>query len=156
MATIHETKQRFKGDHGKLFGEAGKLLDIAESLLEKREGYQRRLEKIGILGLGATSFLVAGGTFLIFSPLSSAPANLFLVVLAYLYAFLLGVFCFLAWARTTELIKRENRAFYEIGDLLRALELGIVEQESLTELEQAEFRIRLSRFDIGPGSNPRQ
>jgi ribosomal protein L7/L12 len=50
--------------------------------------------------------------------------------------------------------RRDRRAFFEIVDMLREIRGPLIAKGKLTTLEEAELRIRLSRFAIGPRKSP--
>ncbi len=70
---------------------------------------------------------------------------------SYLYGFATGATLVYMQARIRRQVVRERRALHSIVSMLRDLEKGIAEKNNLSTLERAEFRIRLSRFDIGRG-----
>jgi hypothetical protein len=47
---------------------------------------------------------------------------------------------------------RDQRALYQIVELLREIEGALARKGNWSTLDRAQFRIRLSRFDIGPSS----
>ncbi|WP_145269357.1 hypothetical protein [Tautonia plasticadhaerens] len=51
-------------------------------------------------------------------------------------------------------LRRDGRALMSLIDLLREIEASASDRKNLTNLQRAELRIRLSRFDIGPMREP--
>jgi hypothetical protein len=72
-------------------------------------------------------------------------------LLPFFYLVLCAVYVYYMRGKMDRQLARERRALHRIVDLLRDVEKGIVEKNNLSTMERTEFRIRLSRFDIGPG-----
>jgi uncharacterized membrane protein YhaH (DUF805 family) len=136
------------GTNSPLFQEAEKLLKMAEELNEKSERTERRLYMYAFMVV-TTIFAIFSMLFT-FQELFNYPDNPFLVVLIFFYTGTLIAAGSLLVMRVMKRRKRDQRALYEIVDMLRELEHSMMEREQISQLERAEFRIRLSRFDIGP------
>ncbi len=155
MSIVDE--EPFLGREGgrKLYEDADKLLRLAEGLQEKCEQYEEKRDQQfalqGIIILFFTIPLVYLGFSMSRPGEENGVANVWfwLAVTAF---YLYGVRCLIHMRlQFNGLIARERRAFHSVVDMLRDLEKGISGQDILSTLERAEFRIRLSRFDIGPG-----
>lgn len=151
MSTVNDEPLMGREEGRKLYEEADKLLRLAEELQDKSEQYVRRLGWLLAWGVSAFAFFVIAATwFTITLPDDSVYKSL-PMVFASVYGLAAGIF--LGWmrAKTLQQLTRERRALHSIVDMLRGLEKGIADKNNLSTLERAEFRIRLSRLDIGPG-----
>jgi hypothetical protein len=149
MSTVNDESLTDREEGRKLYEESDKLLCLAERLLDKCEQYERRLWLLIAICLTSAAF----GGLAVYLNTTLPNDSIFKTLqipLSVIYAF--GVFyvCYIT-RRTSRHLVRERRALYSIVDMLRDLEKGIAEKDNLSTLERAEFRIRLSRFDIGPG-----
>jgi hypothetical protein len=157
MSTVHDGPLRRPLESRALYEEADRLLRLAEALQDKCEGYERKLGMLVVLAVGTMAAVGTAAVYLAFlSPAAIASFSPW-VVLALFYEIAGGAYWAYVWSRVRRQLARERRALHRIVDMLRDLELGIAETNHLSSLERAEFRIRLSRFDIGPGrSCPQQ
>jgi len=149
MSTVNDEPLVDREEGRRLYEEADKLLRLAEELQDKCEQYERRLWMLVAICLMMTVFAAAGASLAIALPKDSFYRTLLtpggiLVAIAPFYLYYVI-------ARTSGPLRRERRALHSIVDMLRGLEKGIAEKNNLSTLERAEFRIRLSRLDIGPG-----
>jgi hypothetical protein len=135
-----------------VYQEAEKLLKIAEQWEEKCETRERRLELVRLLAIMATFTLIIAG-FGLYYGIKNEDWEYRAVVIAVVAVNMSGMayYWLYIWGKSRRLLERDQRALYEIVDMLREVEKGIAERYQLSSLERAEFRIRLSRFDIGPG-----
>lgn len=149
MSTVNDELHIDREEGRKLYEEADKLLSLAERLQEKCEQYQRN-QWIS----WAVSFMIAVfgavGVNLIALTIGWSYRTL-LVTTSWIIVLIAGFWPAYVFVRTRPLLTRERRAIHSIVDMLRGLEKGIAEKNNLSTLERAELRIRLSRFDIGPG-----
>lgn len=150
MSTVNDEPATGHEEPGRLYEEADKLLGLAERLQDKCEQYERRLWLLFAACTGLTVAFWSLAVYLSFLPFSNRLGYLW-AVLAFLYGFGVTTFWRFMWAKVDQRLTRERRALHSIVDMLRDLEKGIAERNNLSALERAEFRIRLSRFDIGPG-----
>jgi hypothetical protein len=137
------------GTNSPLFLEAEKLLKMAEELNENCEQVERRLYVYGFTIVSAIFAIVS--VLFTFWEVFNNPGYAFLIVLVLFYTFMLVAAGSFLVMRVLKRRRRDQRALYEIVDMLRELEHSMMERENISPLERAEFRIRLSRFDIGPG-----
>lgn len=151
MSTVNDEPLMDREEGRKLHEEADKLLRLAEGFQDKCEQYERSLWMLLAIGVGMFgAFLLAGAYLSSAVPDDSVyrgwiwPLGLF---------YLIADFALVYWMaeKIRRKLARERRALLGIVDMLRGLEKGIAERDNLSTLERAEFRIRLSRFDIGPG-----
>jgi len=138
-------------------GEVEKILSLAEELQDNCERYSYRISMFRIVEF---TTILLGITILLFF----FKVNEFDIVNFYgLLSVLVSIFIILAsFIYTIEYIivrnyiksrRRDSRALYEIVEMLR--ELGEVQgkNEGWSELDRAQYRIRLSRFGIGDGNS---
>jgi hypothetical protein len=136
------------GTKSPLFPEAEKLLRMAEELNENCERQERRLYMYGFSVVSAIVAIIS--VLFTFREMFNNQGNASLIVLILFYTVaMLAAGTFLVM-RVLKRRRRDQRALYEIVDMLRELEHSMMEREQVSQLERAEFRIRLSRFDIGP------
>lgn len=155
MATVDREPPETHEGPRRLYEDADKLLSLAESCQDRCENYDRcKRELVGwsLGGLFILAVIVVVMTTTAFTQgtvLSKIAfiIDFFTIVLILYYTFKFRVI----YQEYAKMSNREKRALYSIVDMLREIEKGIAEESHLTTLERAEFRIRLSRFDIGPG-----
>ncbi|GEM_PF-4693664 len=148
MATENEIEQMSEeGNERSIHVE--KLLVLAERFQEKCELHERRIWFMGFVSaffvfacLGLATYWFA--TYQ--SPTDRVFNSGFLV---YTIMFAFSVVYYLT--RYHRFLRRDRRALFSIVDMLREFESALVKRNQMSMLERAEFRIRLSRFDIGPG-----
>ncbi|HTU90826.1 MAG TPA: hypothetical protein VMF69_12175 [Gemmataceae bacterium] len=152
MSTVNDEPLLDRPEGGrKLSEEADKLLRLAEGFQDKCEQYERSLSMLIAIGMSTiTAFLIAALYVTPALPDDSVYRGL-VPYLAIFYSIAAGAFLYWMTERTRRKLARERRAMHSIVDMLRGLEKGIAEMDNLSTLERAEFRIRISRFDIGPG-----
>lgn len=159
MSIVNDEPFLDREDGRKLYEESDKLLRLAEGLQEKCEQYERNWwlqvavhSSMFLLCLASTFYFTIHA---VLSRQEDAVLNGWMwasaAALALLYIIVGTIYLGYARARIDRQLAREKRALHSIVDLLRDLEKGIAEQGNLSTLERAAFRIRLSRFDIGPG-----
>ena len=148
MSTVNEEPLVGREEGRKLYEEADKLLNLAERLQDKCEQYERWLWMLIAIGLVSAAIGALGACLT-----SALPQDSIYRTLMVLFAFLVPIplFCLYYVEKTRRILTREKRAIHSIVDMLRGLEKGIADKNNLSTLERTEFRIRLSRFDIGPG-----
>jgi hypothetical protein len=122
-----------------------RLLRLAEQLRDKTEASLRRVELFRTLEFflaGTAALAVAGASFvdLPFRQLSGGVG-----VVSGLYVVLLELFV----SRLRRRVRPDRAALSEVVHLLREIESAVAEKRDWSPIERAEFRIRLSRFDIG-------
>lgn len=151
MSTVNDEPLIEREEGRKLHEEANKLLLLAEGFQDKCEQYERSLWMLLATGVSMFAVLLLAGMYLGSAVSDDSVFRRWAWPLESLYS--LAVVAFLYWMaeKTRRKMARERRALHSIVDMLRGLEKGIAEKDSLSTLERAEFRIRLSRFDIGPG-----
>jgi hypothetical protein len=152
MSTLNDGPPKRPLESRTLYEESDRLLRLAEGLQDKCDYYERKRWMLIVLGIGTTIAAVAAAVAYLplVSPLAGTSFT-FWVALGSFYGFAGGVYLAYALSRMNRQLTRERRALHRIVDMLRDLEKGIAETNNLSPLEHAEFRIRLSRFDIGPG-----
>jgi hypothetical protein len=129
----------------KLYEEADKLLSLAEKLEEVCEQYERRWGVTRALFQITIAAGAAAAVSFTYNTIWSWAVFMYVLTLVAVIDL-----CYLT-VKTRRHLARERRALHSIVDILRGLEKGIAEKNNLSALERAAFRIRLSRFDIGPG-----
>jgi hypothetical protein len=131
------------------FHEAQQLLKLAEDLQAKCESLEDRHRLNFLVLYSMTPLLIFMDWF--FATYISHSNTYSLVYSILTFAGLL--LAFLQWyrmiSRSRKLLLREKRALHRVVDLLREIEGPLT--STLSTLERAEFRVRLSRLDIGPG-----
>jgi len=132
----------------RMYEESDKLLHLAEGLQDKCEQYERRLSMLIMMGIGIIAVI---GPAVFYLLQSAWPDRWDGVVFAACYGLVVGAYLSHMRIKIHRQLARERRALHGIVDMLRDLEKGIAEKNNLSALERAAFRIRLSRFDIGPG-----
>lgn len=151
MSTVNDEPLMGREEGRKLYEDSDRLLRLAEGLQDKCEQYERRLGTLLAVGVSMiAAFLVAASYLTITLPEDSVYKRL-VASFAFSYGIATGAFLYWMMVRIRRQLTRERRALHGIVDMLRDLEKGIAEKNNLSTLERAEFRIRLSRFDIGPG-----
>ncbi|HSN98208.1 MAG TPA: hypothetical protein VLS89_07915 [Candidatus Nanopelagicales bacterium] len=144
--------------------ESERLLALAESLLEKREQTLMSIKKYESRSTFGSlfSFIVAlsvGVYFGEFSMNSSPMKGLILGVLVLFAGIVLFQIPSVVSGKSSDLaalrasLRRDERALFEVVAILRESQGGLSETEHWSTLQQAEFRIRLARFDIGTESS---
>jgi hypothetical protein len=137
--------------------ETERLLALAEAMQEKRE------QTLGILraktnrsnqtvGVGMLVAVGLGVYFGWIRPNSSATNGAIAAFISSVVAVILAVI-FGRPGDTTGLkqqLARDERALFDVVSILREAQASIAKEEHWSPLQQAEFRIRLARFDIGP------
>ena len=152
MATVDQEPILNKEGDPPLYKEADKLLQFAEELEEKCEQYENKMWTSLAISASIVAALIGRAIYLTYGGSPGDPHSLWLAF-AFFYATLVLLYLLLSRARLRRKLTRDRRALYRIVDMLRELEMGIVRSDALSTLEQVEFRIRLSRFDIGPESD---
>lgn len=133
-------------------GEVEKILSLAEKLQENIDRYSNGISMFRVVEI---TTILLGITILLFF----LKVNEFEIVKSYvLLPVLVSIFIISALLYTIEYIivrnhikrrRRDSRALYEIVEMLR--ELGEIQgkNEGWSELDRAQYRIRLSKFGIG-------
>ena len=157
MSTVNDEPLIGREEGRKLYEESDKLLSLAETLQEKCEQHDRRWWLLTAIHVSIFLPCFAFALYFIFRALPFRLEDLVYngwmwgALLAFLYLVAGTAYAYYMRERIDRKLARERRALHSIVDLLRDLEKGIAEKNNLSSLERAEFRIRLSRFDIGPG-----
>jgi hypothetical protein len=128
------------------------LLTLAEELQEKIDANTGRVTNLILMGIGVVFLLTFVYTFAaIIAPGEYAAVRR--AATAGMAAYAGGAIALLALRemRTRQQIRRDERALYEIVDILREIEAGVARNFGLSVMERAEIRIRLSRLGIGTG-----
>lgn len=123
------------------------MLLLAEKLQETCDRSAFRQQFFSFIG-GSVMFITLGGG-LYFALQSPDWRLVFLVAPIFLISALLLA---LIQSGPKRRLERDKRALGAIVNLLRETEAGIAYQGILSTFEMAQFRIRLSRFDLGPDS----
>jgi hypothetical protein len=87
-------------------------------------------------------FFMMGGAF-----------KIIMVVMMSTYIIVMITFLYQRHESMIRALRRDRRALHSIVDMLREVENSTNSSGGMSTLERAEFRIRLARFDIGPGSD---
>ena len=155
MSTVNNDEPRSKGKRRPLYNSADELLHLAEELQDKCDQHERRLGTMHAISISATATLGILAIMLSVGLTRSDPDSLkAATAILWLCAFSSGVYTFVWPSKTRQNLIRDRRAMLGIVDMLREIEKAIADKENLSPLERAGFRIRLSRFNIGPGTSP--
>jgi hypothetical protein len=151
MSTVNDEPLLGQDEGRKLYEDSDKLLRLAEELQDKCEQNERRLWTLLAIGVSliAAFALIAGYLSSVLA--TDSLYNVLATLAAFCYGTATIAYMLLMGVRINRQAARERRALHSIVDMLRDLEKGIAEKNNLSTMERAEFRIRLSRFDIGPG-----
>jgi hypothetical protein len=138
--------------------EIEKLLKLAEELTANYEQARWRASLVGGLSILALSFALVAilGMFFpfVFGMNSlSATAQFYAGLLIPLGAYF-GASCASCYFRLARKNAIESRALFQLVELIREVEPVLATRDNWSLLDQAQFRIRLARFDIGPKSEP--
>jgi hypothetical protein len=129
---------------GQLRKEIFRILDTADYLQDRIDQKSRQAD----LALGAVALLGAMGGLFATATNRAEFQQVTILVGAYLTV-VLAAASFIR-KRSVHAIRRDKRALAEIVGLIRETRTAGAFQEAFSTLEDAELRIRLSRFDIGP------
>ena len=154
MSTATAEPLSSKAEHRSLYPGADRLLYLAESLLDKCEEWERRSSIILTVEMGTVAAAAGSVAYWVsLGSLENSPSITGIVGVLCSFTCVLVGYLSLVQARLRRHFTRDQRALLSIVDMLREVEYGISQLENLSAIEQAGFRIRLSRFDIGPGRN---
>ena len=152
-------RQEFDSVHTRArTSELEKLLDVAEDLNEKCERESRGIERARLAQFALFVTLAIPILAAIFGGYSlwwinSSPSVVSVLVTSFsILGFLYIGFIELLTRRRLARMNPDRLALSEIIQLIRETESAISESEHWSTLERAQFRIRLSRFGIGPRS----
>jgi hypothetical protein len=120
--------------------ELRRLLDLAEEVQERYELIQRRILAMRAVQL---SVFVVTAVALYFSRAAGLTDASWIVPIGFTY--LAGIELIIR-RRLEQRLRRELRAMQEVVELLRETERS--QARGMNALDRAEFRIRLSRFDV--------
>lgn len=132
-----------------------RILALAEDLQDKSRFYSQRIE----MYRAAQIILGGGGIFLLswltvrgaLNPLGTSQLYLIMIMIS-LFAYAVALEYLIRKLKRRTLPDR--LALAELVELLRETESALGERENWSTLDRAQFRIRLSRFGIGPGHWP--
>lgn len=155
MSTVEQQFDQ-RQERNQLGKDAEKLLELAEELHDRCERYDRKSFIFNFVGpLGAFGMIIVGYLITFYSgsnqviAITGGISGIFYAIAFFSYALLMH-------RRYSALYKRESRALHSIVSMLREIEQSIAQQEGMSAIEQAEFRIRLARFDIGSADDSRR
>jgi hypothetical protein len=135
------------GDSGESSDELRRLLDLAETLQDEYESGVRRLVVWRLYqALSVVLSLVAAGVLLALNGHDKVLLASTAVVVGLIYVGMIEVL--LRTRGIARHIARDRRALRQVVDLIREVEQASAVAERWPPLQRAEFRIRLSRFDI--------
>lgn len=135
--------------------ESGRLLALAETLLEKREQTMElfRVRNRENITYVAFTLFVSTGSGLYYGAHLGANSGFGVGTGVFLW-FIVAYLAVVSRAHSLEdlqsRLRRDERALAQLVAILRESQQAFAEEEQWSVLEQAEFRIRLARFDIGP------
>jgi|SRR5580700_10461872 hypothetical protein len=138
--------------------ESLRLLELAETLQGKREETMalilqaERSSQVRALITFAVAIVVVLGAWIYTREVAIAilGGTVAFVLAAALYTWAGGSKSSLSLLKSN--LRRDERALFQVVDLLRETQQSLADSENWSTLQRAEFRIRLSRFDIGPGT----
>ena len=156
MSTVNDEPLLTGAELHQLYQSSDKLLRFAEVLEEKCQSYENRLHRMTVALL--CTIPVAG--VLITCLVLRGPVTESMILQVVVYILLLSISMIDAYVLfalrvvTLDRLATDRRAMFGIVDMLREIDPGSLGGDNLSTLEKVEFRIRLSRFDIGPGTSP--
>lgn len=126
------------------------LLKLAEELKEKIDKPENRIRMFRLLQI---SYLFFPFIFIIFygfisSDFSSTPYSINIRTIPFIFSILLIFLCEFYIQTHRNRVLPDKLALKEVLQLLREVHSTIAEREDWSILKRAEFRIRLSRFDL--------
>lgn len=133
-------------------GEMETLLDLAEELHEKSERAASRIARFRLMELLLGTLSIAAFAGFLDPILGSDRIFLTVRITAAITFCYIGLVEVVMTRRLVGRRRRDLRALYEIVDILREVERAMADRGRWSHLQRAKFRIRLSRFDIGPDS----
>lgn len=140
--------------------EIDRLLDLAEDLRSQVDASEWRRSVLQSVFLGVQP--VAGGIVVYFATaiafnsfkIGGSSSLWFFLLFAMNVGYLL--FCLMLFRFIVDKfgrkVSRDLDALHEIVDMLREIEAAVATDGTMTTLERAELRIRLSRLGVGPGA----
>ena len=146
MATVDDDREHSTSG---TYREAETLLTTAEMLNKDCEENERAISsgKTAAVILWVLSLMmVIAGVLLIW--LAQGVWGIFVIFLS-VWCAGYGTWDWIQTKGPDKLLQRDRRILFEIVNMLREVENAIAERNHVSALERAEFRIRLSRFDIG-------
>lgn len=151
MSTVNDEPLTDREEGRKLYEDAEKLLRLAEGYQDKCEQYERSQSMLFALGMSTIAAVLIAAFYV--TPILPDDSIYRRLAPYFAISYFVAALVFTSWMaeRMRRKIARDRRALHGIVDILRGLEKGIAEKDNLSTLERAGFRIRLSRFDIGPG-----
>ena len=129
------------------YREVDKLLGMAEKLEKDCEARERWLAIRFLFVCVAMGLIALGAIAIPWVELTGSIRILLAVVVSVVSAVVL-LLSLGSITRSQKLLRRDRRALREIIAMLREIEPSMAEEMKLNALARAEFRIRLSRFDI--------
>ncbi len=138
-----------KQERNPLSRDAEKLLELAEKLQDRCEGFDRRIFFTSVFGTFVTIGVAGVGIFLLLFDSPEPRIAMLFSVLLFLYSAMLFATCIILRNMSLILYRREKRALQSIVDMLREIDQAITHDGEMSAIERAEFKIRLARFDIG-------
>jgi hypothetical protein len=146
MATADEERQAQPAT----YKEAEKLLEMAERLEKDCLEQERLISRWWMIG----STIVAVFISFIFCAWAietfGNTMKIVMVSTVIVYSTIMGWYFLQMLRKRTRQLHKDQRALFELLNMLRDIEEAVAERNNVSAIERAEFRIRLSRFDIGP------
>jgi uncharacterized membrane protein YcjF (UPF0283 family) len=151
--------QEFPADHSaeRTFTDFAELLTIAEKWQDQCDEAETHISRTRfreILVLAFVIPLAIGGTLWI-SDLASHNNGWIGMIISLVFGIAVYIWsCEIEIRRIQRLKSRDQHALHDIVELLREIVGILAKKQEWAPLERMQFRIRLSRFDIGPSSQP--
>jgi hypothetical protein len=156
---VSENRTSDKVDYSAGRDDLEKLLVLAEQLQRQSEETSMQFTKQILftgfaLAVGCSSILLGAMRFDFIWKLG---INALPVLVLLVACVMLGItYVQLISLKASRRVRRDRRALAEIVELLRETSGVIARRDAWSKLDEAEFRIRLSRFDVERGSDERR
>ena len=146
MATADEERQSQPGT----YKEAEKLLEMAERLEKECLEQEGLISRLGMIELTIVGVVISVMVSVWAIENVHYTIRILTVPIVTIYLTWIGWFFWQLIRRRTKQLHKNQRALFELLSMLREIEQAVAERNNVSAIERAEFRIRLSRFDIGP------
>ena len=146
MATAEEGRQ----PQPSTYKEAEKLLEMAERLEKESLEQERVISRLWLMASTFVATLIALTFYGFAMETFDYTSKILIMSTVIVYSTYMGWYFWQILRRRTMQLRKDQRALFELLNMLREIEQAVAERNNVSAIERAEFRIRLSRFDIGP------